>query len=242
MGDATGRAGPSGRAGMREIAVAPPPHEETREDPAPNPGPQASVTPAGDAAANPQLAALLSRAGKLGRAPPVDKWDPPFCGDIDMRISADGRWHYGGSPIGREPLVRLFASVLRREADGRYLLVTPVEKLGIEVEDVPFLAVEMHAEGDGEATRLVFRTNVGDVVTAGPDRPLHFVDDAANGGLVPYVLVRGRLEARLTRAVAHELADRAVTAEVDGTAHLGVWSDGTFFPMMTADALQSSLA
>lgn len=192
-------------------------------------------------AADPQLAALIARAGAAGRAPPVERWDPPFCGDIDMRISADGRWHYGGSPIGREPLVKLFASVLRREADGRYLLVTPVEKLGITVEDVPFLAVEMHAEGEGEATRLVFRTNVGDIVTAGPERPLRFVDDPANGGLVPYVLVRGRLEARLTRALAHELASRASTASVDGTEHLGVWSDGMFFPMMAADALDASL-
>ena len=192
-------------------------------------------------AADPQLAALIARAGSAGRAPPVERWDPPFCGDIDMKITADGRWHYGGSPIGREPLVKLFASVLRREPDGRYLLVTPVEKLGITVEDVPFLAVEMAAEGEGEAARLVFRTNVGDVVTAGPERPLRFVDDAGNGGLVPYVLVRGRLEARLTRAVAHELADRAVTASVDGTTHLGVWSGGTFFPMMTTDALDTAL-
>ena len=195
-----------------------------------------------EAAADPQLAALIARAGAAGRAPPVDRWDPPFCGDIDMRISADGAWHYGGSPIGREPLVKLFASVLRREADGRYLLVTPVEKLAITVEDVPFLAVEMHAEGYGEATRLVFRTNVGDVVTAGPERPLRFAADDATGGLKPYVLVRGRLEARLTRAVAHELADRAVTAVVDGGEHLGVWSDGAFFPMMTTDALKSALA
>jgi hypothetical protein len=211
--------------------VTSPPDETMRGSPAPD-GP----------AADPQLAALIARAGAAGRAPPVERWDPPFCGDIDMTISGDGRWHYGGSPIGREPLVKLFASVLRRDADGRYLLVTPVEKLGITVEDVPFLAVEMHAEGDGEATRLVFRTNVGDVVTAGPERPLRFVDDAANGGLVPYVLVRGRLEARLTRAVAHELATRAVTAAVDGAGHLGVWSDGTFFPMMTTDALAASLA
>lgn len=211
------------------------PDETTRDRPDP-------TGPAADA----QLAALVARAGAAGRAPPVERWDPPFCGDIDMKISADGRWHYGGSPIGREPLVKLFASVLRREPDGRYLLVTPVEKLGIIVEDVPFLAVEMHAEGDGAATRLIFRTNVGDVVTAGSERPLRFVDDPATGGMKPYVLVRGRLEARLTRAVAHELAERAVTAAVeDGKqpgASVGVWSDGTFFPMMMADALAASLA
>lgn len=208
-----------------------------------SPQDDAATLTAGDGPAeDPQLAALIARAGAHGRAPPVDRWDPPFCGDIDMKISADGRWHYAGSPIGREPLVRLFSTVLRREADGRYLLVTPVEKLGITVEDVPFLAVEMHAEGDGAATRLVFRTNVGDVVTAGPERPLRFSDDPATGGLVPYVLVRGRLEARLTRALAHELAARAVTAVVDGTEQLGVWSDGAFFPMMTADALKSALA
>jgi len=187
--------------------------------------------------ASPQLAALISRAAAGGRAPPVERWNPPFCGDIDMRIARDGSWHYCGSPIGREALVRLFSTVLRRDEDGRYYLVTPVEKLGIAVDDAPFLAVEMHAADDGAAAGLTFRTNVGDVVEAGSGHPLRFVDDAATGGLVPYVHVRGRLEARLTRAVAHELAARAVAADVDGVAHLGVWSGGRFFPMMPADAL-----
>jgi hypothetical protein len=229
------------RRPAREFALTSPqddaPNDRTPRDEAPADG-----VPLDGPAADPQLAALIARAGAHGRTPPVERWDPPFCGDIDMKISADGVWHYAGSPIGREPLVRLFSTVLRRDADGRYLLVTPVEKLGITVEDVPFLAVEMHAEGDGDTARLVFRTNVGDVVTAGPERPLRFVDDPANGGLVPYVLVRGRLEARLTRALAHELASRAVTTVVDGTEQLGVWSDGAFFPMMTADALKSALA
>jgi hypothetical protein len=192
---------------------------------------------AGLATASPQLAALLARAAAAGRSPPVERWNPPFCGDIDMRIATDGRWHYCGSPIGREPLVRLFSTVLRRDEDGRYFLVTPVEKLGITVDDAPFLAVEMAADGDSPSVRLTFRTNVGDVVVAGPERPLRFRDDAATGGLVPYVLVRGRLEARLTRAVAHELAARAVTVRVDGIDQVGVWSGGRFFPMMTADAL-----
>jgi hypothetical protein len=202
--------------------------------PTPDAGPDAGL-----ATASPQLAALIARAGAAGRSPPVERWNPPFCGDIDMRIAVDGRWHYGGSPIGREPLVRLFSTVLRRDEDGGYFLVTPVEKLGITVEDAPFLAVEMAAEGDGADARLTFRTNVGDVVEAGADRPLRFRDDASTGGLVPYVLVRGRLEARLTRAVAHELAARAVTVPVDGVEQVGVWSGGRFFPMMAADALAS---
>lgn len=171
------------------------------------------------------LAALISRASADGRRPPVERWNPPDCGDIDMAIDRDGRWHYMGSPIGREPLVRLFASVLKREGE-RYVLVTPVEKVGIRVADVPFLAVEMHA-GTGDAGRsLVFRTNVGDVVEAGPDHRLRF-DLAADGGLVPYIHVRGGLEARLTRALLHEIA--AFVEDRDG--QLGVEAGGLFHPL-----------
>lgn len=154
------------------------------------------------------LAALFARAVESGGgAAPVDRWDPPDCGPIPMRIAADGTWHYAGSPIVREAMVRLFARILRREADGRIVLVTPVEKVTIEVEDVPFLAVEMAVEGDGEGRTLLFRTNVGDVVRAGPDHPLRFAEEPATGGFLPYVTVRGGLEARLTRSVAVELAD-----------------------------------
>lgn len=169
-----------------------------------------------------RLAALISRAAANGRIPPVERWNPPFCGDIDMAIDRDGRWHYLGSPIGREALVRLFAGVLKRE-DDRYFLVTPVEKVGIRVADVPFLAVEMHASGDGADRRITFRTNVGDVVEADANHRLRFAlgDDDA---LIPYVHVRAGLEARLTRALLHEIAD--LIEEQDALP--GVWAGGVF--------------
>ena len=170
------------------------------------------------------LAALVAEAGVPAKARPVERWNPADCGDIDMRIAADGTWFYAGTPIGRDSLVRLFASVLRREADGRYVLVTPVEKLGIVVEDAPFLAVDLAAEGDGREQLLTFRTNVGDLVAAGPDHPLRFETEARTGGLKPYVHIRGKLEALATRALVHELV--ALAAEHDG--RLGLWSGGAF--------------
>jgi len=182
------------------------------------------TTPAG-------LAALIGRAEGLGRHPPVERWNPPFCGDIDMEIRADGSWFYLGTPINRPALVRLFASVLRREADGQYLLVTPVEKVGIRVVDAPFLGVELDAGSDGPDRVLTLRTNVGDVVTIGPEHPLRFETDPQTGGVKPYVLVRGRLEARLTRAAQHELLSLAGTDLRDGAEWLGVRSGGVFFPV-----------
>lgn len=172
----------------------------------------------------PPLAALIARAAELGGgAAPVDRWDPPFCGDIPMRIAADGSWHYGGSPILRERLVRLFASVLKRE-DGRFVLVTPAEKVAIAVDDAPFQAVELAATGTGTAATLTVRTNVGDVVTVGPEHPLVV---RGGTGFVPYVTVRRGLEARFTRAAALELADLAIAQG----GRLGVWSSGMFFPL-----------
>jgi hypothetical protein len=193
-------------------------------------GGHGKVMPAG-------LQALMSRAGAHRGLPPVERWEPPFCGDIDMRIAADGTWYYMGSPIGRQPLVRLFSTVLRRDEDGRTYLVTPVEKCGITVEDSPFVGVEMHAEGAGPDRRLTIRTNVGDVVEAGPAHPLRFEVDPATGGLKPYVLVRARLEARLARAVTYELVDLGETAECDGRDWFGVHAGGQFFPMVPADDL-----
>ncbi|WP_439528973.1 DUF1285 domain-containing protein [Pannonibacter sp.] len=176
------------------------------------------------------LTALLARAGAgNGRKPPVEQWNPPFCGDLDMRIAVDGSWHYMGSPIGREALVRLFASVLRRDADGAHYLVTPVEKVRIRVDDAPFLAVELHAEDTGPAQRLTLRTSVGDVITAGPEHPLRFAVEADTGGLKPYVHVRGRLEALLARPLLYELADLFV----DRDGETGVWSGGAFFALPT---------
>lgn len=184
----------------------------------------------GDAA----LAAMIARAGTAGPAPPVEKWNPPDCGALDIVIAADGSWHYLGSPIGREPLVRLFAKILRRDADGAYFLVTPVEKVAITVEDAPFLAVEVHATGEGRERTLTFRTNVGDVVAAGPDHPLRFAADAT-GGLKPYLRVRGRLEALATRAVASEIAGLLEAADHDGGRWYGVTSRGAFFPAAAAE-------
>ncbi len=144
-----------------------------------------------------------------------------------MRIAADGAWHYRGSAITREALVRLFASILRREPDGRHVLVTPVECIGIEVEDAPFLAVEVVADGEGESRRLTFRTNVGDIVTADAEHPLRFETEAATDGLKPYVTVRGGLEALVTRALALELVELA--DEHEGA--IGLWSGGVFFAL-----------
>jgi hypothetical protein len=184
-----------------------------------------------------RLARVLE-AAKARRLPPVDAWNPPFAGDIDLRIARDGRWIHEGAPIGRPALVRLFASVLRRDPDGRYYLVTPVEKVGILVEDAPFLAVEMAREGEGPAQQLHFRTNLDDWTTAGPDRPLRFERDA-QGGLKPYVRVRGRLDALFTRSLVHDLVAIGEEAEFDGRPCLGVWSEGAFFPMAAADEIEA---
>ena len=135
------------------------------------------------------------------RPAPVESWNPPYCGDIGLKIRRDGTWLYRDSPIGRPALVKLFAGVLRKDEDGRTYLVTPAEKVDVEVEDAPFLAVEMEARGAERAQQLAFRTNVDDVVACGPDNPLRFAEQEPGRGLKPYVLVRGRLEALLTRAL-----------------------------------------
>ncbi len=176
------------------------------------------------------LERMAREAGAKG-APPVEKWNPEYCGDLDIRIAQDGSWHYLGTPIGRQRLVRLFASVLRKDEDGRTYLVTPVEKIGISVDDAPFLAVEMAVDGQGRDQVVSFRTNVDDVVTAGPDHPLRFEEEPGTDGVKPYVLVRGRLEALVTRALLYDLAELAEEAESDGRRRLGIWSGGMFFPM-----------
>jgi hypothetical protein len=188
------------------------------------------------------LAALIARAGAEtgGRGlPPVERWNPPFCGDIDMEIRADGTWFYLGTPIGRAPLVRLFSTVLRKDEDGRTYLVTPVEKVGIRVADAPFIAVEMNAGGKGEAQALTFRTNVGDVVEAGPEHPLRFVISGENSELKPYLLVRGRLEALVSRAVMYELVALGETIAVDGVEMFALRSGGMVFPVMPAAELDA---
>jgi hypothetical protein len=188
------------------------------------------------------LASLMAKLGGAGEArgpAPVERWNPPFCGDIDMRIAADGTWFYCGTPIGREAMVRLFASVLRRDEDGRTYLVTPVEKCGITVDDVAFVAVELQVEGTGRDQVLGLRTNVGDRVVVDDDHPLRFEIDAVNGGLRPYVRVRGRLEARLARPVLYELVALGETEPVDGRDWFGVRSSGRFFPIVPADEIEA---
>lgn len=187
------------------------------------------------------LAALVARLGpEAGRGPaPVERWNPPFCGDIDMRIAADGTWFYCGTPIGREAMVRLFSTVLRKDDDGKTYLVTPVEKCGITVDDVPFLAVAMSVEGEGRERIIGFRTNVGDAVVVDDGHPMRFELDAANGGLKPYVLVRGRLEARLARPVLYDLVELGETETIEGRAWFGVWSSGRFFAITPADELEA---
>lgn len=182
----------------------------------------------------PDLSALslaeIARLAAEQRLPPVDRWQPAHCGPSDMRIARDGTWFHQGSPIGRPEMVRLFSTLLRREPDGGYVLVTPVEKLDIDVEDVPFVAVEMKAEGTGNDARLAFRLNTGDLVTAGPGRPLRFgaAGVEADGAPRPYLLVRNGLEALVARPVYYELVERAIAAD---DAAPGVWSDGAFFPL-----------
>jgi hypothetical protein len=174
----------------------------------------------------------LTQGAKQAGARPVHLWNPPFCGDIDMRIASDGTWHYMKSPIGRIELVKLFASILRRDED-RYVLVTPVERVGIEVDDAPFVAVEMRVAGEDRGRALSFRTNVDDWTTAGPDHPMRF-ETGASEGLKPYVHVRAGLWARVSRALFYDLADLGEIRSVDGTEMFGVASDGCFFAMAPA--------
>jgi hypothetical protein len=151
-------------------------------------------------------------------------------GDLDMRIARDGTWYYRGSPINRIPLVKLFASVLRRENDGSFWLVTPAERGRVTVEDTPFIAVALDMQGQGRDQRLIFRTNLDEIVTAGPDRPLR-VETAADGTPAPYILVRPGLEARLARPVFYELAELGQEEEIAGERLFGVWSGGRFFSL-----------
>lgn len=189
------------------------------------------------------LAALISRAAEQSGAgnrglPPVEKWNPPFCGDLDMEIRADGTWFYMGTPIGRAPLVRLFSTVLRKDEDGKTYLVTPVEKVGIRIVDAPFVAVEMQVRERGGVSLITFRTNVGDVIEVDTDHPLRFETIGEERQLKPYVLVRGRLEALVSRAVMYELVALGETIVIDGTEMFAVRSGGEVFPLMRSDELE----
>ena len=175
--------------------------------------------------------------GRLSGVGPAPSWNPPDCGDIDMRIAADGTWFYCGSPIGRLPLVQLFASVLRKEAD-RYVLVTPFEKIGIRVNDAPFLAVEMRVADEADELRLVFRTNDEDFVRADSEHPLRFERGTAEG-LKPYVRVRGDLWALVKRALLYDLVPLGRMERIGNQDWFGVCSCGVFFPMCPAGEIES---
>jgi hypothetical protein len=176
----------------------------------------------------------LAGLGEIRKAarglPPVHLWNPPFCGDIDMRIAGDGTWFYMNSPIGRKPLMKLFASILRYDEDGKYYLVTPVEKCGIRVDDAPFVAIRMTVAGTGQDQAIGFETNTDDEVTVDGAHPLRFETEAGTGGLKPYVLVRRNLEALVVRALFYDLV---ALGRVEGDC-FGVWSSGRFFPMQRA--------
>lgn len=188
---------------------------------------QKAVTPSAEG-----LAASV-RATKTRGLPPVHLWNPPFCGDLDIRIARDGTWFYLGTPFGRPELVKLFSSILKKEGD-RYFLVTPVEKVGIRVDDAPFVAVDFDAVGQGGDQVLTFRTQVGDLAPAGPDHPIRVERDAETGEPSPYVLVRANLEALIDRKSFYRLVDLGCHHE----GWFGAWSGGRFFPIIPSEELE----
>ena len=180
------------------------------------------------------IAASAKAASKRG-LPPVHLWNPPFCGDLDMRIARDGTWFYLGTPIGRPELVRLFSTILRKDGDD-YFLVTPVEKVGITVDDAPFVAVDFEPSGTQDAQVLTFETNVGDTVQAGPDNPIRVERDPETGEPSPYVLIRANLEALIDRKSFYRLVE--IGAHHGGW--FGLWSGGTFFRVIPSAELPDS--
>lgn len=185
------------------------------------------------------LEGLTSAAKAVGggrKLPPVHLWNPEFCGDIDMRIARDGTWFYNGSPIGRLPLVQLFSTILRKDPE-RYVLVTPVERVGIQVEDAPFLAVEMQRRAGENGPVLAFRTNVEDWVEAGPDHPMRF-ETGDSEGLKPYVHIRADLWALVKRALFYDLVEAGEVREIEGVRMFGVVSNGAFFAMAPAAEIE----
>jgi len=185
------------------------------------------------------IAREVKRAANEGGLPPVHLWDPPYCGDLDIRIARDGTWWYLGTPIGRRELVKLFASVLKLE-DGRHYLVTPVEKIGITVDDAPFVAVDFRVEGKGENRVLTFITNTDDETAAGPDNPIRVVRAPETGEPAPYVHVRRGLEALIDRKSYYRLVEIGEHAEVEGVSWFGLRSGGVFFPIIPSAELHDA--
>jgi hypothetical protein len=194
--------------------------------------------PSNPTPAEPSLDSLTTAArGATAKGlPPVHLWNPAYCGEIDMRIAADGTWFYNGTPIGRPALVRLFSTILRKDPE-RYVLVTPVERVGIAVEDVPFVAVEMALDGAGSDRSIRFRTNVDDWTTVDADHPIRFEREPTEG-LRPYVLVRGGLWARVNRAVFYDLVELGEERDTPDGRKFGIASGGLFFPMADAAEIE----
>ena len=184
------------------------------------------------------LDSITGALAATGRGlPPVELWDPPFCGNLDMRIATDGTWYYLKTPIGRPALVKLFASVLKREGDD-YFLVTPVEKCGIQVEDAPFLAVELRVADDESGKVLNFRTNVDEWIACGSAHELRFDPEPVTGGLKPYLHLRRGLWAKVTRSLFFDRVGLGEERQIGDEAMFGVASMGVFFPMAPADQVK----
>lgn len=192
---------------------------------------QKTVTPTAES-----LAASVSAAKTRG-LPPVEKWNPPFCGDLDMEIKRDGTWFYQGTPIGRFELVKLFSGILRKDGD-KYFLVTPVEKVGIIVDDAPFVAVDCEASGEGSDQTLIFETQVGDLALAGPDNSIRVLRDPETGEPSPYVHIRAGLEALIDRKTFYRLVERGAHHTHGGQNWFGLWSAGVFFPVIPSGELE----
>ncbi|QBF29831.1 DUF1285 domain-containing protein [Thalassococcus sp. S3] len=190
---------------------------------------QKAVTPSAEG-----LAASVRASGSKA-LPPVHLWNPPFCGDLDIRIARDGTWYYLGTPFGRPELVKLFSSILKKE-DGKYFLVTPVEKVGITVEDAPFVAVDFDVVEERGAQALRFVTQVGDEAMAGPDHPIRVERDAETGEPSPYIMIRANLEALIDRKSFYRLVDLGAHHE----GWFGLWSQGTFFPIIPSEELEEA--
>jgi hypothetical protein len=191
---------------------------------------QKNVKPTADG-----IASAAKAASKKG-PPPVHLWNPPFCGDLDMRIARDGTWFYLGTPIGRMPLVKLFSSVIRKDGDD-YFLVTPVEKVGITVDDAPFVAIDFDIEGSGSDQTITFLTQVDDTAVAGPENPIRVMRDPETGEPSPYVLIRTNLEALIDRKSFYRLVDIGDHHDHEGESWFGVWSSGVFFPIIPSAEL-----
>lgn len=192
---------------------------------------QKNVNPTADGIAN-----AAKAAGKKG-PPPVHLWNPPFCGDLDMRIARDGTWFYLGTPIGRMPLVKLFSSVIRKDGDD-YFLVTPVEKVGITVDDAPFVAIDFDVTGTGHDQMITFTTNVDDTAVACAQNPIRVVRDPETGEPSPYILIRTNLEALIDRKSFYRLVDIGVHEDHEGEPWFGIWSSGKFFPIIPSVELE----